>query len=260
MAGVPHPGARCDLRRPCRRAGAPRLAAAATVLLVIGYLSLAWLTVGDAFLLYGVRHHLSQTVLIGMYNGVHPAAEVAEGLFVLGHVLGTILLGIGMLRGRVVPTWAAVATIVAQPIHFVAAVIVGSHALDLLGWGLNAVGFAALSVRRTATERRRMGPLPSATWEPMRPSPDLQATAGDPISRAISADPAAVRGPLHQPRSGPPQPGAGGLWRRLALPGRPPTVGAPLVTTSKRRVIASPRAPLPPQARMVNVLQEAGSP
>jgi hypothetical protein len=125
---------------------APRLTAVATVLLVLGYLSMAWLAVGDAYLLFGVRHHLPADVLASMYENVHPAAAVAAGLFVLGHVLGTILLAIAMLRGRVVPTWAAVATLVAQPIHFVAAVIVPSHPLDLCGWGLNAVGFAALSV------------------------------------------------------------------------------------------------------------------
>lgn len=125
---------------------APRLAAAATILLVLGYISLGWLTVGDAYLLYGVQHDLPQTVLIGMYEGVHPAADVAAVLFVVGHVLGTILLGVAMLRGHAVPAWAAIATIAAQPIHFVAAVIVSSHALDLVGWGLNAVGFAALSV------------------------------------------------------------------------------------------------------------------
>lgn len=125
---------------------APRLAAAATILLVLGYISLAWLTVGDAYLLYGVRHHLPQQVLVGMYDGVHPAATLAEVLFVIGHVGGTVLLGIGMLRGRVAPLWAAVATIAAQPIHFLAAVIIGSHALDLVGWGLNTAGFAALSL------------------------------------------------------------------------------------------------------------------
>jgi hypothetical protein len=139
---------------------APGLAAVATVLLVAGYLSLAWLVVGDAYLLFGVRHHLSTPLLIGMYDGVHPAAAVAAVLFVLGHVLGTILLGIGMLRGRVVPSWAAAATIVAQPVHFVAAVVVGSHGLDLVGWGLNAVGFAALSV---AVLR-----LPNDEWSPPR--------------------------------------------------------------------------------------------
>ena len=124
----------------------PRLAATATVLLVLGYISLAWLNVGDAVMLYGVRHDLSAALLADMYSGIHPAQTVAEGLFVAGHVLGTILLGIGMLRGRVVAPVFAWATIVAQPIHFVAAVILGSHALDLVGWGLNAVGFAALAI------------------------------------------------------------------------------------------------------------------
>ncbi|MDX6317698.1 MAG: hypothetical protein QOD35_1098, partial [Nocardioidaceae bacterium] len=133
-------------------------AAAATILLVTGYLSLAWLTVGDAYLLFGVRHHLSRDVLTGMYDGVHPAAAVAGVLFVLGHVLGTILLGVGMLRGRVVPTWAAIATIIAQPVHFVAAVVVGSHSLDLVGWGLNAVGFAALSVAILGLSNDEWGP------------------------------------------------------------------------------------------------------
>lgn len=139
---------------------APRVAAGATVLLVLGYLSLSWLTVADAYVLFGVRHHLPTATVAAMYDGVHPAASVAAGLFVLGHVLGTILLGVGMLRGRVVPTWAAVATIVAQPVHFVAAVIVSSQTLDLLGWGLNAVGFAALSFAILRLEDDEWAPAP----------------------------------------------------------------------------------------------------
>ncbi len=139
----------------------PRLAAVATVLLVLGYISLSWLTVGDAYLLFGVRHHLPAATLVAMYNGVHPAASVAAGLFVAGHVLGTVLLGIAMLRGRVVPTWAAIATLVAQPIHFVAAVVVGSHALDLVGWGLNAVGFAALSLALLRLTDDQWAPAPA---------------------------------------------------------------------------------------------------
>jgi hypothetical protein len=139
----------------------PRLAATATVLLVLGYISLAWLNVGDAVILYGVRHDLSPAVLADMYAGVHPAQGVAEGLFVVGHVLGTILLGVGMLRGRVVAPVFAWATIVAQPIHFVAAVIVGSHALDLCGWGLNVVGFAALSLAVLRLRDDDWAPAPS---------------------------------------------------------------------------------------------------
>ena len=139
----------------------PRLAAVATVLLVLGYISLAWLTVGDAVTLYGVRHGLSVQVLADMYAGLHPAQTVAEIFFVAGHVLGTILLGIAMLRGRVVAPVFAWATIVAQPIHFVAAVILGSHPLDLCGWGLNAVGFAALSVAVLRLRDDEWGPAPA---------------------------------------------------------------------------------------------------
>jgi hypothetical protein len=124
----------------------PRLGAAATVLLVLGYLSLGWLNVVDAAVLFGVRNGIAHDTLAQMYGGMHPAQTVAEVLFVLGHVLGTILLGIAMLRGRVVPAWAAWLTIVAQPLHFVAAVVLGSHWLDLFAWGLNAVGFAALAM------------------------------------------------------------------------------------------------------------------
>jgi hypothetical protein len=74
----------------------------------------------------------------------HPSAEVAAMLFVIGHVLGTTLLGVAMWRSRIVGRWAAVAVMVSQPIHFIAAVIVSSHTLDLVGWGLQAVGFAAV--------------------------------------------------------------------------------------------------------------------
>jgi hypothetical protein len=139
---------------------APRLAASATVLLVLGYLSMAWLTVGDAYLLFGIRQGLPADSVAEMYDGVHAAATVAAVLFVIGHVLGTILLGVGMLRGGTVPVWAAVATIAAQPIHFVAAVIVSSQTLDLFGWGLNAVGFAALSFAVLRMDDDEWAPAP----------------------------------------------------------------------------------------------------
>ncbi len=124
----------------------PRLAAVATPMLVLGYLSLPWLVVADAYVLFGVSEGLPGGMVAQLYAGVHPAATVAAVLFVVGHVLGTVLLGVAMLRGRVVPVWAAIATIVAQPAHFVATMLLGSPTLDLFAWGLNAAGFAALSV------------------------------------------------------------------------------------------------------------------
>jgi hypothetical protein len=140
---------------------APRLTAAALVLLVPAYLSLAYLTGSDAIALYGVKHGLPAGTVADMYDGVHPVVVVGGFLFVLGHVFGTILLGIAMVRGRLIPLWAGIATLVSQPIHFVAAVILGNHLLDLVGWGLNAIGFAAVSVVILATVDDDWAPRPA---------------------------------------------------------------------------------------------------
>ena len=49
-------------------------------------------------------------------------------------------------RTRVVAIPMAIGLIISQPIHFVAAVILGNHPLDLLGWGLTAIAFGAASL------------------------------------------------------------------------------------------------------------------
>jgi hypothetical protein len=125
---------------------APRLTAAALLLLVPAYLSLPFLVSSDAGALFGVKHDLPTGVVADMYTSTHPVMIVTGVVFVLGHVVGTILLGVALLRSGVIPTWAAWATIIAQPLHFIAAVVVGSHPLDLVAWGLNAVGFAMVSL------------------------------------------------------------------------------------------------------------------
>ena len=48
-----------------------------------------------------------------------------------------------LLRGRVIPAWAAWALIVSQPLHVVFAVVVPSNALDAAAWALTTIGFAA---------------------------------------------------------------------------------------------------------------------
>ena len=128
------------------RRESPRLAAIGVGLLVPGYLVLGWLVVSDAALLYAVREGLPPDVTAGLYENLHPGTAVAAVIFVIGHVVGTVLLGCALLRGTAVPAWAAIAVLVSQPLHFVAAVIVSSNELDLMAWGLNAVGFAAVSV------------------------------------------------------------------------------------------------------------------
>ncbi len=135
------------------KANAPKLTMIAMLLLVPGYLSLGWLAAGDQFVWSGAQAGLDAGQITRLAESMHPTTEIAGVFFVLGHVLGTILLGVAMWRSRVVATWAAVAVIVSQPIHFISAVVVPNHTLDLIGWGLQAVGFAAVgwSLLKTRT-------------------------------------------------------------------------------------------------------------
>lgn len=82
----------------------------------------------------------------------HPVANVAGFGWVIGHILGMVLLGIALLRARAVPKWVAYALMVSQPMHLVAAVIIPSRLLDVtLGWGLTTVAFTAVAVVLTRT-------------------------------------------------------------------------------------------------------------
>jgi hypothetical protein len=128
------------------RSRAPQLTVAAMLLLVPGYLALGWLAAGDQVLWLGPQAGLAADGVTRLYDAAHPTTEIAEVVFVVGHVVGTILLGIALWRSQVIPRWAAVAVIVSQPIHIVAAVVVPNHTLDLIGWGLQAVGFAAVGL------------------------------------------------------------------------------------------------------------------
>jgi hypothetical protein len=128
------------------RSGSPRVTAAALLLAVPGYTALGFLVMEDGLVWSGTQAGLDVATVTKLLENIHPITEVAAIFFVLGHVVGTILFGIAMWRSHAVPRWAAVATTISQPIHFVAAVIVISHPLDLVGWGLTAVGFAAAAV------------------------------------------------------------------------------------------------------------------
>ena len=124
----------------------PWLTGAALVLLIPGYLSLAWAGASDQALWTNTEAGLDAGTITKLYDTMHPTGELAAVVFVLGHVVGTILLGVALWRSQVVARWAAVAVIVSQPIHIVAAVIIPNHTLDLIGWGLQAAGFAAVGL------------------------------------------------------------------------------------------------------------------
>ena len=144
------------------RRHAPRLTAAALLMLVPGYLALSWLTAGDLLLWAGTQQAVNADTLTNLYSAMHPTSAIAGGLFVLGHVMGTIVLGGALWRSRRVPRWAALLTIVSQPLHVVAAVLLASPSLDLLAWGMNTIGFtaAAVAILSTADHEWDLPPAP----------------------------------------------------------------------------------------------------
>jgi hypothetical protein len=139
------PGALCVGR--LARPGTPRLTTTALLLLIPGYLALPWLGASDLLVWMGARAGVDPAVLTRLLDTTHPTSDVAGLFFVAGHVLGTILLGLALWLSRAVPRWAAVLVMGSQPVHFVAAVVIVSHPLDLVGWGMQAVGFACCAVR-----------------------------------------------------------------------------------------------------------------
>jgi hypothetical protein len=83
------------------------------------------------------------TALIGAADA-HPSATAALLVYVVGHILGGVLLGIALWGA--VPRWAALALAASQPLHLVFAVALVNHALDAASWALTGVGFAAAAV------------------------------------------------------------------------------------------------------------------
>ncbi len=123
----------------------PVLTTIAMVLAVPGYLALfAGGSFGD-LLSYvtrtvpGIDYQTAFQLGSGMESS--PQSSATGLIFVAGHLFGTTLLGVALWRARIAPTWLAIGLTVSQPIHL-ASVMTGIRPLDLLGWGLTAVGFA----------------------------------------------------------------------------------------------------------------------
>jgi hypothetical protein len=125
----------------------PALGAVAAVVAWVGFTSLfASVAIGD-YLAQGAPTAGTATsttaALLDAINAL-PATTTASIVFVAGHILGGILLGVALLRA--IPAWAAVALAVSQPLHLLFAVFIPNHVLDGVAWALTAVGFAAAAI------------------------------------------------------------------------------------------------------------------
>jgi hypothetical protein len=128
----------------------PVLGTVAAVIAWVGFSGLTFLISPDQVARAGFDAGLPTDATAALMSAIDESAvtSTATSLFVAGHILGVVLLGVALWR--VVPRWAALALIVSQPFHFVVAVIVPNHALDALAWALTAVGFAAAAAARPA--------------------------------------------------------------------------------------------------------------
>ncbi|MFC4948115.1 hypothetical protein [Pseudonocardia sp. GCM10023141] len=127
------------------RAAAPRLTWWAVALLVPGYTMLAFVVAGDAEVWSANEAGLGTPAAAQLLDHGHPAIAVALAIFVVGHVVGTVLLGLALLKSRKVPAVFAWLLTISQPLHFVAFVVIGVQALDATAWTLTAIGMGAVA-------------------------------------------------------------------------------------------------------------------
>jgi len=154
------PGAYSALHLLRRRS--PRLTAWAGALLIPGYLGMTGLFASDALAMASYDLGMDVTDIDRIVTAMMalPTMTVLMVVFVVGHIVDTVLLGAAALRARAVPVTVGILLIVSQPLHLLA-VITSLRWLDLVAWGLTTVGMAFLAWRvlRTPDEEWDLPPV-----------------------------------------------------------------------------------------------------
>jgi hypothetical protein len=128
------------------RPGSPRLAMVGGTIAFAGWLAALLGFVGLDILEYHAAQAVDGAHAVALVQATtdDPAFGGLVAVFVIGHVLGMVLLGAALWRARTVPRWAAalmaVAIVVHLPAHFV------SKGVDAAGYGLLAIAFAGCAL------------------------------------------------------------------------------------------------------------------
>lgn len=137
---------------------APRLATVALLVAVPGWAAGLVLpqtdVVATALVASGAPPDTAEAILAELVNFAAPGSAAAVLIFVVGHVLGTVLLGIALYRARAVPRVIALLLTVAQPLHFVAFVVLQNTYLDVAAAWLTAIGFGAAGLSLLRSQRQ----------------------------------------------------------------------------------------------------------
>lgn len=141
---------------------APVLALLGGALALVGWAMVPALVMRDAMtyaMAYSGANPVQLSALWDQVNG-NTAVSLLSIAFIVGHELGTLLLGIGLARARVVPLWTAAAVVIGMLLHPVAFVL-GNRFLDILAFALLVVGCiaAARAVLITPNDAWDLPPL-----------------------------------------------------------------------------------------------------
>ena len=97
--------------------------------------------------------------------------NVVLTVFLIGLLIGGILLGVALLRSRVIPLWAAVA-VIASPVVSIGAHVIDRKAIDAVSALMTVVAYAVLAQRISVTD--------DAAWQAGE-----VAGAAEPPSRSV---------------------------------------------------------------------------
>ncbi|HET8595842.1 MAG TPA: hypothetical protein VFM07_11385 [Intrasporangium sp.] len=157
----------------------PLLATVAGVLCVLGYIALTAADSVSPVLADLVAHgRLEVTAARPLATALEamPQPTAAVSIFVIGHLLGTVLLGVALWRSRALPAWVGITLAVSQPVHLVSA-MTGNHPLDLAAWGATALcmGLAGAAVLRMTPDEFDLPPTPAQPLRAPAVTADLPA-------------------------------------------------------------------------------------
>jgi hypothetical protein len=135
----------------------PVLGAVGGGLALVGWAVVPFLVVSDVIAYEMSRLDPGSTQFAQLWERIqdNPTLVALGAVFVLGHVVGMLLLAAGLARGRLVPTWAAAAVAVGTLVHPVAVMALANRPLDVLAHSLVLVGLvpaAARTLRMTDDE------------------------------------------------------------------------------------------------------------
>jgi len=140
----------------------PVLTAVALAVNLVGYLGAFAMPAIDNLYLIGAslppgQRDAAAVVIDKMWSSGIPG--LSTNLFVLGHILGAILMGLA-LRGSI-PTVGWLAMLLTTPVHVLSFVVLQMPALDMAAWLLMTLSFACCAVKiiKTPNDEWDLPPL-----------------------------------------------------------------------------------------------------